>query len=200
MLSPAIKLEVVRAVRRRIANPTAWLRGRVNGKNAYAAKTCNGETVLVKVKDAEATRFSLFGAFVLELNQRQVVATATGRRKLLDEEIPEAVREVLLGAMSDEERKQAETNLADKQLLAATHAQCLTALNVLEELYSQKMEQAQVEKAQRRLGNVRLADLVRKLEKKARIGAEDVATALFHELTDVCRRLDRLESRVVREK
>ena len=50
------------------------------------------------------------------------------------------------------------------------------------------------ETSQRLLKNVRLPDLVKKLEKQARIGPEDVATALFHELMDVRRQLEQLES------
>ena len=195
VLTPAIKLDMVRAVRKRIASESSWLPGRVNGAIAYAAKISNGETVTVDVKDPEASRFSLIGAFLLEFRQGAVVQTATGRTEFLDQEIPEAIREALLDEMSDERRERTEDPLASNDLLAISHAQCLAALNVLEERYSQNMEQRRVEKDRKRLGNARLPDLVRKLETKARLAPEDVAIALYHELMDVRRRLERLESR-----
>ena len=82
----------VRAVRRRIAAESSWLPGKVGGKPAYAAKLVGGEPVLLDVQQPEATRFSLLGAFLLELHLRQVVRTASGRTRLLDREIPDAVR------------------------------------------------------------------------------------------------------------
>jgi hypothetical protein len=136
------------------------------------------------------------GAFLLEFRLRQVVRTATGRTKLLDQEIPDAVRDVLLDDMSEETREQTDDPLMTNDLLSISHAQCLAALDVLEERYSHRMEQARIEKAKRRLGNVRLADLVKKIEKKARVAPEDVAAALYHELVDVHRRLDRLENKI----
>jgi hypothetical protein len=72
-------------------------------------------------------------------------------------------------------------------------------LDVLQELYSRRVEQTGAEKAKRRLGTTRLPDLINKLEMKASIAPEDVATALCHELMEVRRRLERLESRRVQD-
>ena len=200
VLTPAVKLEMVRAVRRRIANESAWLPGKVGGKNAYAAKVVKGEPVLVDVKEPQATHFSLLGAFLAEFRQRQVVRTATGRTRLLDQEIPDAVRDVLMEEMTDEARTQSEASPTAEDWLLATHAQCLAALDALEETYSQRMNQQRAEKAKRRLGTTRLPDLIKKLEKKARIESADVATALYHEVMELRRRLDRLENRATNEK
>jgi hypothetical protein len=182
VLSPAVKLELVRAVRRRIADETGWLPGKVKGATAYAGKVEGGEVVLV-------------GAVLREMDDRRVVRTATGRRRFLDEEIPEAIREVLLEGVSDEEREGAEDRLSGEELESISHAQCLAVLDALEGRYMRRAEQVQIEKAKRRLGGARLADLVKKLEKKVRISPEEVATALYHELMEVRRRLERLESR-----
>lgn len=200
VLSPKVKLEMVRAVRRRIADESAWLPGKVKGASAYAAKAEEGELVLLDATDPEATRFSLIGAFLREMHERQVVQTAVGRRRLLDEEIPDTIREVLLEGMSEEEREGAEDRLVAEDLLAISHAQCLAALDVLEARFLQRAEELQIEKAKRRLGRVRLAELVKKLEKKVRISPEEVATALYHELMEVRRRLERMEARLMREK
>jgi hypothetical protein len=63
VLTPAVKLDLIRAVRCRIAGESAWLPGKVGGKGACAAKVVNGGTVLVDAKNPDATRFSLIGAF-----------------------------------------------------------------------------------------------------------------------------------------
>ena len=102
--------------------------------------------------------------------------------------------------MSDEAREQSEASLSSDDWMSATHAQCRVAIDVLEETYSQRMNQQRDEKAKRRLGTVRLPDLIKKLEKKARIESADVATALYHEVMELRRRLDRLEGRTVKEK
>ena len=200
VLTPAIKLDMVRSVRQRIRVETSWLPDKLEGTQAYAAKVSDGKTVLVDVKSPEATRFSLIGAFLLEFHKRQVIRTATGRTRLLDQEIPEAVRDVLEENMSDEEREEAEEMSASPDLTDVTHAQCLAALDTLEERYSHRMNQMRAEKAKRKINNVRLPDLVKKLEKKARIAPEDVAAALFHELVEVRHRLDSLESRIGQDK
>jgi len=200
VLTPAIKLDMVRSVRQRIGVETSWLPDKLEGTQAYAAKVSDGKTVLVDVKSPEATRFSLIGAFLLEFHKRQVIRTATGRTRLLDQEIPEAVRDVLEENMSDEEREEAEEMSASPDLTDVTHAQCLAALDTLEERYSHRMNQMRAEKAKRKINNVRLPDLVKKLEKKARIAPEDVAAALFHELVEVRHRLDSLESRIGQDK
>ncbi|MCU0783951.1 MAG: hypothetical protein MUF81_07865 [Verrucomicrobia bacterium] len=139
VLSPAVKLDLVRAVRRRIADESAWLPGKVEGTTAYAAKMQDGKEVLLDAKSTEATRFSLMGAFLLEMHVRQVVATATGRKRFLDDEIPDAIREVLMEQLDDEEREHAEDPLANKDVLAISHAQCWEVLDALDELYSQWM-------------------------------------------------------------
>jgi hypothetical protein len=62
------------------------------------------------------------------------------------------------------------------------------------------MDQSRVERAKRRLGNVRLPDLVKQLERRAPIAPEEVATALYHELMVVPPRIERFESRISENK
>jgi hypothetical protein len=200
VLTPEIKLDMVRAVRRRIAAPSAWLPDGIKGAYAYAAKVSKGETVLVDVKSPEATQFSLIGAFLLEFHLRQVVRTAIGREKLLDQEIPDAVHAVLTKNVSDAARERIDHLPAKENLMNLSHPQCLATLDVLEECYSQRMDFVRAETAKQFLGSVRLPDLVKKLERKAHVTPEEVATALYRELMDVRRRLDRLESRIARGK
>lgn len=194
-LTPAIKTEMVRAVRQRISNKSAWLPGNIDGAPAYAAKVVGGKPELVAVGSPEATQFSLIGSFLLEFQLRQVTRTASGRTRFLDQEIPDAVREVLSGETGGEEPAKSGEDLPDVDVTAISHAQCLAALDVMEARFTERMEQARVEKAKKSLGNIRLADLVRKLEVKARVAPEDVATALYYEVMDLRRRLDKLENR-----
>jgi len=194
VLTEEIKLELVRAVRRRIAKPADWLPDGFNGAYAYAAKVCKGETVLVDVKSPDATRFSLIGAFLLEFHLRQVVRTAIGREKLLDQEIPDAIHEVLTTNVNSEERERIEHTSARENLINLLHPQCLATLEVLEQRYLHRMDFARAELAKEFLSSIRLPDLVKKLEKKSHVTSEEVATALYLELLDVRRRLDRLES------
>lgn len=193
-LTPAIKVDMVRAVRRRISNKSAWLPGNIDGAPAYAAKVVGGKPALVEVGSPEATQFSLIGCFLLEFQLRQVTRTASGRTRFLDQEIPDAVREVLRGEKGGEAGGPSDEALPDVDVTAISHAQCLAALDFMETHYTERMEQARVDKAKKSLGNIRLADLVRKLEVKARVAPEDVATALYHEVMDLRRRLDKLEN------
>jgi hypothetical protein len=163
VLTPAVKLDMVRAVRRRLTGESAWLPGKVGGKSAYAAKVINGEPVLVDVKEPQATRFSLLGAFLLELRKRQVIRTATGRTRLLDQEIPDAVRDVLMEDMTDEARAKTEASPAAEDWKLADHAQCHAALDALEKTYSQLMNQQRAEKSNLSIGTTRLPDLIKKI-------------------------------------
>jgi hypothetical protein len=196
VLTPAIKLDIVRAVRERIKDPSAWLPEKIDGADAYAAKVMNGETVLVGATSPEANRFSLIGAFLIEFHVRQVVRTATGRTRMLNEEIPDAIRKALQQGLDGKDRRTGEDPLAQPNRQPITHEQCLAALDTLERRYSRRVEQMRVEKARRTLGNMRVPDLVRKLEVKGRIAPEDVAAALYHELVEVRRRLDELEKKI----
>jgi hypothetical protein len=194
-LTPAVTLDIVRAVRRRIASESSWLPGRVLGTNVYAARISQGQTVAVDAKDPQATRFSLMGAILREFHSRKVVRTATGRTEFLDHEIPDAIREVLLKDAGEADPRRRGETAADIDPMAISHAQCLAVLDLLERRYAQRIEQSRMERARRKIADVRLADLVKKLEEKAPVEAEEVATALYHELAEVRRRLDRLETR-----
>lgn len=194
-LTPAIKLDIVRAVRSRIRSVSTWLPGRVKGANAYAAMSGGDDPKLVDATNPKAKRFSLVGAILLELHSQRVVRTATGRLRFLEREIPEAVREVLSSGTREDGKEEVKS---DPMLIS--HPQCLAVLDVLEDRYSRRLSRIRAERAKRLLRNVRLADLVTKLEKKARIAPEDVALALYHELTALGRRLDQIESLVENQK
>lgn len=102
-----------------------------SGKPVYAARPEGQDLVPVSISDPAATRFSLWGALLRELQRRYVTQTATGRTELLDQEIPAAIRSVLLQSISEADRKAGPDPLASKDPLAISHAQCLQVLDVL---------------------------------------------------------------------
>ncbi len=192
-LTSALKRELVRSVRARLANESKWMpRKTESGKFAYAAKLVGRELVPVPITSAEATHFSLLGAVLLEFHLRNVTQTATGRKEFLDGEIVAAIRQVTQSSAGLPAGAATPTGQAADPM-AMTHAQCLQALDLLDQRYSREAEVTQTTKVERRTERIQLSDLVRKLEKQAPVTAEEVATALCHELEEVNRRLAELE-------
>jgi hypothetical protein len=66
-------------------------------------------------------------------------------------------------------------------------------LGVLDARYARDIEVAQTATVGRKLVLVRLEDLVSKLENEAPLKPEEVATALYHELSEIRERLTKLE-------
>ncbi len=131
-LTPAIKKDIILAVRECIAEESRWVPGRnASGRPVYAVRLEGQNLVPVSISDPAATRFSLWGALLRELQRRYVTQTATGRTELLDQEIPAAIRSVLLQSISEADRKAGPDPLASKDPLAISHAQCLQVLDVL---------------------------------------------------------------------
>lgn len=189
VLTPQIKLDIVREVRARIADPTHWSPGKKDtGEYYYAGKRDGDQMVPVAATDASATHFSLFGAVLLEFHRRNVVRVTAGRTKFLDEELLEAIQQVL-GRESDD------APLSEADRAALTHEQCLGVLDLLEKRFAREAKSSRQDQAQRKIENVRLSDLVEKLEKNAPLRAEDVACALFYELEELQQRLAKLEQK-----
>jgi hypothetical protein len=196
ILTPEIKLDIVRSVRRRIAKETSWLPGKAeDDSNVYAAKSVDGKHVAVDAASREATHFSMMGAFMRELHRRHVVRTAHGRTKFLDQEIADAVRQVLRREGGEGGAASETDPLAERDLMSISHAECLAALDVLEAQYQRRSEEIQTSKITERVGVVRLEELIAKLEKNSPINTDDVVRALYHELNELQRRLDELEEK-----
>ena len=187
VLTPQLKLDIVRTVRSLIADNSHWMPGKTGSTEySYAAKQDDGKLVPVPYASVEATHFSIFGALMLEFHRRNVVNTARGRREFLDEELIEAIREVLA-------REPATVPLEERDRPPLTHEQCLAVLDLLEERYSDAAAKTKAESVERHLERISIEDLVRKLEKKAPIKSDQVATALYHELEAIKARLAALE-------
>jgi hypothetical protein len=120
---------------------------------------------------------------------RNVAQNAQGRRRMLDQEIPAAIKQ----ALSGEDEEDSGRELSVKELLSITHSQSLEALDLLEERYRTRKVQATAETAAKKFGNVRLGDLMKRMEKKLKISNEDTALALFYEIQEIKNRLDKLE-------
>lgn len=188
-LTPALKRDLVRAVRERLAEEAKWMpRKTEDGKFAYAAKLVGGKLVPTPITSPDATHFSLLGAVLLEFHQRNVTQTASGRKEFLDGEIVEAIRQVTGrsgGAASPAEKA------ADP--MAMTHAQCLQALDLLDQRYARAAEAVATPEVERKREPGRLADVLRKIERQETITAEELATAVRLEFEEVNRRLAQLE-------
>ena len=194
VLTPIVKLEIVRAARSLISDKSRWMPGKTGSIDyGYAGKSAGGKIVPVPFASVEATHFSIFGAVMLELHRRNVANTARGRREFLDAELAGSIQEVL-------SREQGGAVVDEKDRPPLTHDQCLAVLDVLEKRYAEATTKAKAERVERTLENVGIEDLVRKLEKKAPIKSEEVATALYHELEEIKQRLTALEKNSSREK
>ena len=188
VLSPQVKLEMVKSIRARISDKDRWLPGTTNsGELQYAAKQDEGKIVSVNPAAEEVERFSLMGAVVRELADRNVAPSAQGRRRLLDVEIPDAIKEVL-----GQEGGEAPMDAA-KDLFSISHEQCLRVLDVLEQRYHSRKAEAAAESTTKKLGRTRVKDLVTKVEKKLTIPPEDIVTALVHEVNELKHRIEKLE-------
>ena len=186
VLSPQVKLDMIRSVRIRISDENRWLPGTTkDGELQYAVKDEEGKIVPVNPAAKEVERLSLMGAVVRELADRNVVRNAQGRRRFLDVEIPEAIREVL-GRGPDEGK----TN----DLYSISHEQCLKVLDVLEQRYLTRRAEVAAESSAKKLGRTRVKDLVTKVEKKLTIPPEDIVTALVHEVNELKHRIEKLEA------
>lgn len=188
VLTPALKLEIVRAIRTRIADPARWIPGKQeSGKYQYAARIKGRESVPVEPADATATHHSLFGAVLLEFHRRNVYKVSPDRRQFLDEELTAAIQEVLGRTMGG-----ATVSEADREAL--THPQCLAVLDTLEQRYERDASAAEKLEVESKIEKVRLVDLVKKLEHGTPVLAEDVAAALYYEVEALNQRLDRMEA------
>lgn len=196
-LTPQIKQGIVQAVRQTIRNEANWISG-VNdtGEYVYAAREGGGKVETVNPTDSEATRFSLVGAVLREIHRLNVAPNAQGRRRLLDHEIPDALRSARFG---DDETPEQRKKHTPKELFAASHAECLGALDLLEDEFSGSGGEAVTAADTEKLGNIRLADLVRRLEKKLPVTADDVATAFVIETQGLITRVEKLERALARK-
>jgi polyhydroxyalkanoate synthesis regulator phasin len=187
VLTKQIKLEIVKAVRQLISDESRWMPGRSDSTSyAYAAKLVDGKPVTVQPTNPEATQFSLFGAVLLEFDRRNVTTTARGRKEFLDTELVKAIQTVL----HDDPSK---PPVSESTRPPLTHEQSLAVLDELEKSYAEEIKEAKAEIVEQKVPNIRLSNLVSKLEKKAPIQSEEVAAALCHEIEEIRERLAKLE-------
>jgi hypothetical protein len=192
-LTPAIKRDMVRSIRLRIADEAHWM-PRINpeGQYAYAAKDVEGKPVPVEVTGPEATRFSILGAALAELHLRNVTRTASGRAEFLDQELAEAIRQAAGDAIGEQEAGPGEPSARDKPAAPISHAQSLKALDLLEERYAREIEET-TGSVRGRPEDLRIEHLKRKLERKEPITIEEICATLINELKEMNERLTALE-------
>jgi hypothetical protein len=189
VLSAEVKLEIVQAVRRLISDKTKWIPGVTKaGEPMYAAKSAGGKNIAVDPASPEATQFSLMGAVLREFALRNVARNAQGRRRLLDQEIPNAIKEVIGGEEPGEGRE-----FSTGEILGISRDQCLESLDILEQRYRTRKIEASREDATEKFGKIRLDQLLKRMEKKLRVSPDEIVVAVFLEFQEVLERLERLE-------
>ncbi len=142
ILTAETKRDAIRGARELIEDPARWMPGvgqRDEGRLAYAAAQVRGSLTRVEVGSDEATHHSLLGAVLSGLHRLNVTPTAKGRVEFLDKEIPEALWKVIQrGAGGKPVGKTPDST--DSRLMSATHAQCLEALDLLEQQYAGEIQ------------------------------------------------------------
>ena len=188
MLTPEIKADLVQSARELIAEESCWVAKLAgDGRYVYAAKDVDGEIIEVPVSSPEATRFSLFGAVLRELEARNVTPTASGRRELLDEELEAAIQEICPTVVAD-------AGKPEETRPPLSHAQCVAVLEALRARYVREQEAAQTAVTTRKLPVVHLKDLLAKLENEIPVTPEEVVLAVAGEFAALQERLTQLES------
>lgn len=190
VLTPELNLEIVHAVRARLKDKSRWLPGKKEGgQYNYAARQEGDQMVSVSPADVTATHHSLFGAILLEFHLRNVTRVTVGRQKILDEELLAAIQKTL-------GRKPDGAPVTEAEREALTHEQCLAVLDVLEKRFQQTAAAVKQKQVERKIEDIRLTDLVGKLEISAPIRSEEVACALYYEVEALKQRIAELEQKL----
>lgn len=193
-LTGEIKLDIMLAVRERLADEKHWLPKRNEQKKFnYAAKKEDGKLVSVPVESKEATHFSLVGAILLEFHKRNVIRTASGRNRFLDIEVIEAILEVGLNKPYVPEYQGARPKKGADDDVALDHKQTLKAIDLLIKRYEMEAKGISFHATSDSAKHVRVADLIRKLEKEEEITAEDIVKAFQFEMKFMDKRISDLE-------
>ena len=187
VLTQEVKMDIVRAVRARLADKSRWMSGRrEDGLYNYAARLEGDKLVPVEPTDASATHISLFGAMILEFHQHNVTWITRGRQQFLDEELGAAIRQI-------QGRKPGEPAIEPTERAALTHEQCLAVLDVFEKQLQAETKRLKQKQAEQKIDRVQLADLLKKLEINSPIRTEELVCALYYELEELKQRLEKLE-------
>lgn len=198
VLNAEVKKEIVRGVRERIRDEAHWIAGVTeNDEFAYAARMENGKLAYVEATNPEAERFSLIGAFLREFSVKNVATDAEGRTRLLNEEIPRAIRRVIYGE-PEEGKPDPGEGVPQKKLLALTHAQSLETLDALEDSYARRAVEKKAAEVKRKLPSVSVEELAGRLEKDGRVTPEEITAALYHEMLELRLRLEKVERAAAR--
>lgn len=182
ILTPELKLAIVHDIRPRLADKSRWLPGKKDaGHYIYAARNDGDKLVPVPPIDVSATHFSLVGAVQLEFHRHNVMQSALGRKKFLDEELTAAIHEALGHPAGT-------SPISDAEWETFTHEQCLAALDILERNLQKPEEPARLD-AGRKPDQSSDADA----SKKPSAPADGTIIDLKHELEEIKQRLEKLE-------
>ena len=189
VLTPEIKIEIIRAARSRLADQSRWLHGQKGeGQYNYAARREGDQLSIVSPTDASATHLSLFGALMLELHRHNVTRITTGRQEFLNDDLAAAIDHI-------QGRLPGKSIVGEVERGALTYEQCLAVLDELEKRQAQTAKAFAQQQAGRKIANIRLADLLERLVSSAPIQTEEVVCALYHEVEGLKQRIAELEQK-----
>ena len=187
VLTPSVKLDVVRWAFRRIENPAAWLPHERKGHHfTYAQRRTDQGFELVSYDHPEARKYSLLGAVLLELKIQHASLAAEGREVFLDHEISDAARKVLTEASK-------EIGEGEDPLSKLDHTQSLAVLRKLEGEYLVACEHLDDMVESARLPGVTMTELTQRAEKGGLVTSNEVLSVLYHEVHLLNRRVEELE-------
>lgn len=193
-LTAEVKLDIMQAVRKHLADEKHWMPKRNEKKKFnYAAKEEDGKLVPVSVESKDASHFSLVGAILWEFHERNVIRTAAGRNRFLDIEVIEAILEIGFNKPYVPEYQGARPPKGADEGLALNHKQTLKVIDLLLKRYEMEAKGISFHATSDNPKHVRLTDLIRKIEKEEPLTAEEVTKAFQFELKHLDKRLTDLE-------
>ena len=193
-LTPEVKLEIMASVKETLKEEKNWMPRRNEKKKFnYAAKVVDGKNEAVPVESKEATKFSLIGAILKEFHKRNVTRTATGRNRFLDVEMIEAILQVGLGKPYVPEYPGARPKKGAADDLMLDFKQIHETIDLLIKRFEMEAKGISFHATSDNKKHVRVADLIRKIEKEEEITPEDIVKAFQFEMKFMDKRITDLE-------
>ena len=193
-LTPEIKLEIMVAVKETLKDEKNWMPRRTDKKKFnYAAKDVDGKPEAVPVESKDATKFSLIGAILKEFHKRNVTRTASGRNRFLDVEMIEAIIEIGQGKPYVPEYPGARPKKGTADDLMLDFKQIHQVIDLLIKRFEMETKGISFHSTSDNPKHIRIADLIRKLEKEEEITPEDIVKAFQFEMKFMDKRISDLE-------
>ncbi len=162
-LSTEFKIKLTEEVREIIGDGSRWVKGRdAAGKQVICARMEGDNPVPLPPGDASATHYSVIGAFLHLMSERNVMVTADGRSRMLSTEIPDAA-DMAKGIGGTGGQRRPGQKATDP--LTLDHEECLKLLDALTKMYNDLLD-VRIAAAKPKEGRSSLGPLVDLLTQK----------------------------------